>query len=201
MKKLAFLFIILIGLIVITGCSQTRKNVTHFSTNDNNEIIVEEAGDNEAKTTITTINNGKKTELKPIEIPAKGEDVEFAVTSMEESVLESNKGYHFIEGTTPSNTDKIVVNGYALNKYKSGSTKWNYIAAIALGTLRQGENNYTIRALDADDNEIASEDFTIVYSGIKAITLIPTGNSLTFVIILTIIGAFGFYAIRRQLKY
>ena len=203
MKKLAFFFIILVGLIVIAGCSQTRKSVTRFSTDKSGKTIVEEVKNNGPTTTITKVDNGDKAELEPIDIPVKtdGEDVEFAVTSMEESVMETDKGYHFIEGTTPSSTVKIAVNGYELNKYKPGNTKWNYIAAVALGTLRQGENNYTIQAFDANGDEIDSENFSIVYSGIEAGKLVPTGNGLTLTLILTIIGTFGFYAIRKRFVY
>jgi len=201
MKKLAFFFIILIGLVVIAGCNQTRKSVTRFSTDDEGETVVEEVKEDEGpKTTITQLENGEKAELEPIEIPAQNNEsaVKFSVTSLNKSILETDKGYHFIEGTTPASTEKIVVNGYTLNKYKPGDTKWNYIAAVALGTLKQGENNYTIRAFNADGNELGSENFSIMYSGIEAGKLVSTGNGLTFTLILTVMGVFCFYAIRRR---
>ncbi|MBN2096638.1 hypothetical protein JW752_04580 [Candidatus Peregrinibacteria bacterium] len=201
MKKLAFFFIILIGLVVIAGCNQTRKSVTRFSTDDEGKTVIEEVKEDEGpKTTITQLDNGEKTEPVPIEIPAQNDEeaVKFAVTSLSKSVLETDKGYHFIEGTTPATTEKIVVNGYTLNKYKPGSTKWSYIAAVALGTLKQGENNYTVRAFDAESNELGSETFSIMYSGIEAGKLVPTGNGLGFTLILTAMGVFGFYAVRRR---
>ncbi|MBU1017650.1 hypothetical protein KKA33_01325 [Patescibacteria group bacterium] len=201
MKKLAFFFIILIGLVVIAGCNQTRKSVTRFSTDDEGETVVEEIKEDEGPTTtVTQLDNGEKVELEPIEISANNneETVKFSVTSLDKSIVETDKGYHFIEGTTPATTEKIVVNGYTLNKYKPGSTKWSYIAAVALGTLQQGENNYTVRAFDAENNELGSENFSIMYSGIEAGKLVPTGSGLTLTFVLTAMGMFGFYAIRRR---
>ena len=110
MKKLIFFFIILISLTIIAGCSSTRKKVTRFSSQEG-EAVIENAEENGAKTTITTLNNGEKAELEPIEIPSNNEeDVELAVTSMDKSSIESYKGYHLIQGTTPKNTYEIVVN-------------------------------------------------------------------------------------------
>ncbi len=213
MKKLAFFLIILIGLVVIAGCNQTRKSVTRFSTDDKGEPVVEKTEEKEVespKTTVTQLDDKEKAEPAPIEIPAEtqaetqkdaetaDEAVRFAVTSLSKSILETDKGYHFIEGTTPSGTEKIVVNGYTLNKYNPGSTKWSYIAAVALGTLRQGENNYTVRAIDTDNNELGSESFSILYSGIETGKLVPTGNGLTLSLILTLIGIFGLYSFRKR---
>ncbi len=200
MKKLAFFFIILISLTIIAGCNSTRKKVTHFSS-QKGESVIENAEEDDAKTTITTLNNGEKAELEPIEIPASNEEgVELSVTSMEKNSIESDKGYHLIQGTTPKNTTKIVVNEYPLNKYEAGETEWSYIAAVSLGTLEKGENHYTIRAIDAEGNEIASENFSILYNGIDSGALVPAGSNLNLVFILTVIGIFGFYSFRKRFQ-
>lgn len=188
MKKLAFLLIILINLIVITGCDQTRKKVTRF-TPEKEEQVIDQVEEDEVIA-----------EEQEAETDESKEDVEFAVTTLEENLLETDKGYHLIQGTTPSNTDKIVVNDYTLTKYKPGSTEWSYVAAVSLGTLKKGENDYTILALDAEGNEIASESFTIVYDGIDSGSLVSTGNNLTFVGFLTVLGILGFYGLRRRFQ-
>ena len=185
MKKLAFLFIALISLTVITGCNQTRKDVTYFTPEKEDEVV-EEAEEDKAPVVETDESQEEK--------------IKFAITSLSKNFIESDKGYHLIQGTTPKNTDKIVVNDYTLTKYKTGDTEWSYVAAVSLGTLKKGENNYTIRALDAEGNEIASESFTIVYDGIESGVLASTGNNLTLIGFLTILGIFGFYGFRRRFQ-
>lgn len=204
MKKLAFFLVVLISLTVIAGCQSSRKKVTRFSTDESGKVEISE--DNGAKTTITKLDDDKKIEMEPIEIPSPEDSdetggVEFAVTSLEKNVTESDKGYHLIQGTTPKNTAKIVVNSYPLNKYKPGNTEWSYIAAVSLGTLKKGENHYSIRAFDEDGKVVGSESFTIVYKGVDDGALINTGNSLTVSLMVTILGLFGFYAIRRRTEY
>lgn len=191
MKKLAFLFVALISLIVVTGCNQTRKDVTYFSPEKENEVI-EEVKEDESSVVEDVESDESEEEGE--------EEVKFAITSLEKNFIESDKGYHLIQGTTPKNTDKIVVDDYTLTKYKPGDTEWSYVAAVSLGTLKKGENNYTIRALDAEGSEIASESFTIVYDGIASGVLVSTGNNLTFIGFLTIIGIFVFYGFRRRFQ-
>jgi len=197
MKKLAVLFIVLISLVVIAGCNTSKKTVTRFSSDS------DETGDNGTTTTITTLDNDTETETAAaIEIPDTDEeetneeedsesedDAVFAVTVPSGDSVVSDKGYHLIQGTTPKNTDKILVNGNAVTKYKAGSTQWNYIAAASLGTLKKGQNNYTVKALDEDGDELGSKSFTIVYKGIENGALANTGNSsILFSIVLALVG-------------
>jgi len=202
MKKLAFFLVVLISFTVIAGCQSSRKKVTRFSTDESGKVEISE--DSDTKTTITKLDDDRKVEMEPIEIPSPEDDTggfEFAVTSLEKNVAESDKGYHLIQGTTPKNTARIVVNSYPLNKYKPGNTEWSYIAAVSLGTLKKGDNHYSIRAFDTKGKVIGSESFTIVYKGIYNGALVDTGNSLTVSLMVTILGLFGFYAIRRRAEY
>jgi hypothetical protein len=195
MKKLAVFFIVLIGLVVIAGCNNSKKTVTKFSTDESSE--------NGTKTIITKVDEEKKTDTTSIDITAKGEDaqdvksaedVKFAVTSPSTTTLKSDKGYHLIKGTTPANTDKIFVNDILLSKYKAGSTEWNYIAAAALGTLKKGDNTYAIRAEDKDGNELGSETLAISYKGINGV-LASTGNNGITLISLILAMAIGFLSV------
>lgn len=199
MKKLAVFFTVLISLVVIAGCNNTKKTVTRFST--------EEVG-NGTKTTITEIKEDKSPEIEPIEIPVIPEEeeinekdtVEFAITSHAGEIVNSDKGYHLIQGKTPNNTDKIMVNNYELNKYKSGEKKWSYVAATSLGNLKKGENLYVIQAFDKKGNEIASKNLTIIYKGIESGALVDTGTGLNLIILMTLIGLIGFYSLQRKLN-
>ena len=197
MKKLALFLVVLISLTVIAGCQSSRKKVTRFTTDES--VSVETTEDSESTTTITKLEEDEKVDMEPIEIPSDNEEgVEFAVTTLEKNTSQNDKGYHLVQGTTPKSTDKIVVNNYPLNKYQAGSTEWSYIAAISLGTLKKGENHFSIRAFDKDNKVIGSKSFTITYKGIESGALIDTGVSLNLSIMLTIAGLIGFYRIRRR---
>ncbi len=50
---------------------------------------------------------------------------------------------------TVSGADKIVVNGYTLQKFTPGSTSWTYFANADFGLMREGENIYEIYAIDS----------------------------------------------------
>lgn len=186
MKKLVTFFIILISLALITGCGK-EKEVTRFSKDPENN-----------KTTTTVVDPVKKDPVVSNNKTPTGNTTEFAITSLEENILKSDKGYHLIQGTTPESTQEIVVNGYSLSKYKSGETSWSYIAATSLGTLKKGANDYEVKAVDSKGNVIASKTFTIVYDGISNGVLTATGSNLTLSMIIAMMMALGLYAYRRN---
>lgn len=189
MKKLAVFFIVLISLVVIAGCNNTKKTVTRFSTEDSG---------NGTTTTITEIK--EEVTMEPIEIPVASEedDVKFAITSHAGEKVNSDKGYHLIQGVAPSDAYKIMVNNYELNKYKQKEGKWSYVAATSLGNLKKGDNLYTIQALDKKGNEIASKTLTITYKGVDSGSLVDTGSGLNLVILITLFGLISFYSLRKQ---
>jgi hypothetical protein len=206
MKKLAVFFIILISLVVIAGCNNSKKTVTKFSSDEASDTS-ETTSDDGTKTIVTKVDEKGKTDPAAIEIPVTddakstvkstpAEDVKFAVTTPDTDTIQSNKGYHLIQGTTPADTDKIFVNDVALSKFKSGATQWNYIAAASLGTLKKGDNIYTIKAVDKDGNTLGAQDITITYKGIENGVLAPTGNDgITVSLALALFISFiAFYA-------
>ena len=146
MKKLIFIFVILFVLIIVTGCS-ARKNTVHFNPIEaSNET--DEATDTEAEE-VTDVED----DLGP----------DLAITSFIGDNLDTSVGYHIIRGATPKKTSTIKINDYKLSRYYSGQTEWSYIASSTVGTLKEGENSYTVHALDAEGNEIGSKSFTINY--------------------------------------
>lgn len=200
MKKIAFFFILLISLVIIAGCNNTRKSVTRFAPESSDK-------ETEEKVTITKVEDEEdKTEMPPIDITGiNGEDVmekevPFKITSSNSKRIESAKGYHLIEGTTPKNTDKIIVNGYALSKYKSGETQWSYIAAVSLGTLKKGENNFTVKAVNERGSTLASESFVILYGGNDVGILAPTGNNLNLALLIGFMASATF-ALRKRFQF
>jgi hypothetical protein len=185
MKKLAVFFIVLISLVVIAGCNNSKKTVTKFSSDEASDTSDTSADG--TKTIVTKVDDKAKTDPAAIEIPAKDSadtavkstpvaDVKFAVTTPATDIVKTNKGYHLIQGTTPAGTDKVFVNDIVLSKYKSGATQWSYIAAASLGTLKKGDNIYTVKAVDKDGNVLGAKDITITYKGIDSGVLASTGS-------------------------
>lgn len=68
-----------------------------------------------------------------------------------------------IEGTTSPQTASVWINGYKLQLYKPGVTKWNYIAKTDFGTLKKGTNLYKINARDANNMILDSFTYTVTY--------------------------------------
>lgn len=69
-----------------------------------------------------------------------------------------------LEGTAPSTTHSVWVNGYRLQLYEPGRTYWNYIARTDYGTLKPGTNVYTITARN-EENEILDQfEYTVTYN-------------------------------------
>lgn len=67
-----------------------------------------------------------------------------------------------ISGTVPAGTAGVMVNDYRLQLFRSGSTTWSYLASKALGNLADGQNVFTVVALDASGNRSAAAQITIV---------------------------------------
>lgn len=69
----------------------------------------------------------------------------------------------YIQGNTPANSTKIIVNDYQLNKFNPSKGTWSYKAALNLNTLKEGENIYKV----ANQNGVF-DSITIFYSADEA---------------------------------
>jgi hypothetical protein len=69
-----------------------------------------------------------------------------------------------LEGTTPSGTATVWVNGYRLQLFKTAGTYWNYIARTDYGTLKPGTNVYRIVARNADNQILDQFEYTVTYN-------------------------------------
>lgn len=180
MKNFIFIFSILLTLAITTGCGP-RERTVKFNPIDS---ISEESED---------IDSYEETDIGP----------DLNIVSFIGEKLETNVGYHIIRGTTPKNTNAIKINNYTLSKYNPGQTEWTYIASSDLGTLKKGENSYTVYALNAEGNEIDSQNFTIIYNTPDNLPLVGSSGWVALMISFLIsIGyfAFGSEAFRRKLK-
>ncbi len=198
MKKIALFLIVMVSLVVIVGCNNNKKSVTRFTPE----------GETEGAASETTVQlkdeEVAKVELAPIELKADDAiapsdltgGVKFEVVSLAKNITQSKKGYHLIEGTTPANTAKVLVNDYPLSKYKAGETSWSYIAAVSLGNLKKGDNKFVVKAVDADEKELGSKTFTITYEGVESASLAATGMDSLSLAILAALMAMGFMGFR-----
>lgn len=190
MKKLVFIFLILLVLVIATGCN-TRRNTVHFNPNVN-----------EISDSTNAKNSNNNSDVKIIEVVELGKSPDFAINTpvLENGKLDTNINYHLIKGDTPKNTDKITINDYKLTKYYPGQIEWSYIISTTIGTLSEGENKYDIIAYDKDENEIGAQNFTITYEATEIPELPSVGlNSwITFILSLLISSLFfGFKRLRK----
>lgn len=195
MKKLAIFFVVLLSLLVIAGCNESNKKVTRFAEEDmgpnGTKAIITPLDEKEPSPEVIEIKNANENEEEEGD-SEEGSDptvnlTAFEITSFDEEEVATSKSYHVISGTAPENTAKILVNDFALSKYKAGDTKWSYIAATSLGTLKKGNNIFTFRALDEDGEEIGRRSLTISYEGKSNGVLADTGgNTLIYAGLLTL---------------
>lgn len=75
-------------------------------------------------------------------VPKKNE---YITVPTNEQRYATDKTEFLIQGTAPAGTSGIIVNGYPLKNFVSGKT-WSYKAAANIGTLKAGENPYTVVA-------------------------------------------------------
>ena len=184
MKKLIFIFAILFALIMVTGCGARSKTVK-FNPID---PATEENADTDSNDETNTDSSDEETDLGP----------DLAITSFIGETLDTTVGYHVVRGTTPKNTHNIKIDDYILSKYNSGQTEWSYIASADLGTLDEGENTYTVYALDVENNEIDSQNFTITYN--VPDNLPSVGASGWIALIISFLISIGYFVINRLRK-
>ena len=78
------------------------------------------------------------------------------------STIQMNDDSFEIIGTASSDTTGIIVNGYQLQKFRTGQ-KWKYLVDPAIGNVRIGENTYEVVAVDRAGNRSAPVRIMIVW--------------------------------------
>lgn len=68
-----------------------------------------------------------------------------------------------IYGTTSQHTHSIWINDFRLRLYQPGNDAWKYIASIPMGTMKRGENIYTIIARDAEGNILDRAEYKVIF--------------------------------------
>jgi hypothetical protein len=196
MKKLVFIFVILFTLLVNTGC-KSKENTIRF--NPKIDGVTTETADTDEKADTESKDEKKPSDDSDVAVVAPTQDnTVLAVTSFAGDKLDTNVGYHVVRGTTPANTHSIKVNDYTLIRYIPGQTQWNYIASSTAGTMVKGENKYTVTSFDAQNNQIGSKDFTILYNEPDNLPAVGVNTWMIFGISLLISALY--FVIRRLRK-
>lgn len=184
MKKITIFFTILISLTVIVGCQNTKNQSSNRTAKknqeDNTKIVM--LNDN-AKNDSDVVSKLNKIDLNTAQAD---EESRFLILYPKEKVLNTKKRYQLIKGTASKDTSKILINGYKLNKFKKGDNKWNYIAALKLGTLKEGSNEYKVQALNDKDEIINEDSFTIIYQNQNTSSLVSSGPNSMLLLILSL---------------
>lgn len=93
-----------------------------------------------------------------------------AITVPAESPYSLEKDRIYLEGTA-ENAQKIIVTSYdkedkgepyTLTRYIPGSASWNYLAFFEYGNLKEGENRYTVIAVNSLGEESEPKEVVIV---------------------------------------
>ncbi len=187
MKKLVFIFLILLVLVIATGCN-ARRNSVHF------DPKVDELSDS------ADIDNSESNTSDSNSEDNKGPDFTINTPDLDDGKLNTNINYHLIKGSTPKNTNTITINDYRLTKYYPGQIEWSYIASTTIGTLTDGDNEYAVRAFDKDGNEIGSKDFAITYEVAEIPELPYVGLNSWVVFIFSLLVSSLFFGFKRLRK-
>lgn len=68
-----------------------------------------------------------------------------------------------IYGITSPNTHTVWVNNFRLQLYTPGKDTWKYITSVQMGTMKRGENHYTIIARDSSGNILDRLEYTVIF--------------------------------------
>lgn len=184
MKKTLILFVLTLVLLSNSAC--TNQSVSSSKAQDattEEGAATTETGAITTETGATNATNGTTQNLS-VTSPTKGE------------AYNTGLNWNVLRGTAPQGTVSVEVNGYKLAKYIPGSTTWNYIAATRMQTLKEGENAYTIKALDAEGNLLQKLEYVIHYQNGYALPNVGTGLPLLVLLSFVTAGAIFF---RRRL--
>jgi hypothetical protein len=105
-----------------------------------------------------------------------------------------------VKGTARSDTSKITINGYRLQKYYPGQTKWSYIASTRFSTLKDGLNTYIVKTFDSSGEQTESLIFTIDYEAPLIPEELPGVGSNPWLALLASLMISGSYLAVRKYK-
>lgn len=191
MKKLIFVFVALFMLVLVSGCG-TRQNTIRYNNGDEEggEITEETAEEAEAETEESEGQVASSTSTHKLEL-----------TSFDGAFLDTSLSYNVVKGTTSSDTHKITINDYRLQKYIPGQTQWDYIASTRFNTLKDGLNTYVLKTFDVDGEQIDSMIFSINYDAPVTPEKLPGVGAGHWLTLLAGLMTTGFLVVFRRQRW
>ncbi len=129
-------------------------------------------------TTVTGIGTG----VKP---PVSGSLAKPVLSSVSGGTQLDDKGRYKVTNVvatltgTVSGAEKVVVNGYTLQKFKPGDTTWTYFANADFGLMKAGDNVYEVYALDSLGKKSESITVKVFYDPPAVVTPPVTESTAT----------------------
>ncbi len=199
MKKTLFLCLLLFSLVFFSACSGNSVSDSKAeNTGTGTEVSSEKEVNNDEAENNSDKEKNSKTENAAEAVNAQSQTAGLSITSpSKEANYTTGYNWNVIRGLTTTNTAAIEVNGYRLKKYIPGSQHWNYIAAVQMQTLATGNNDYVVKAFDADDNVINEITYHINYQNGHALPNV--GTSLNIILFLTLIFSLNFFIRRHRI--
>lgn len=93
------------------------------------------------------------------------------------SVYRTGKMKFDIRGTAPAGATGIVVNDYKLMFFKQGDASWTYLANAELGNVKEGQNVFTVYAVDSAGTKSPTTSITIILEAGATDGLVTAGGS------------------------
>ncbi len=133
------------------------------------EILVPEDSGDDVVVEPTKPEETDKTEEDKTETVATGALSKPTVTSVAGKAAPEASGTYKVTSRVAtltgnvSGADKVVVNGYILQKFKPGDTTWTYFANSDFGLMKAGDNTYEIYSIDASGKKSETLTLKIFY--------------------------------------
>lgn len=106
------------------------------------------------------------------------DSTEFQFISPKQNPYTTTEWVVMIEGRVPGSVvQKILINGYQLQKFPQYGTYWSYFANQEFGNLKEGLNIYKVDYYDKNGSILHSNAFTIVKSKVEAPAVIPSSTT------------------------
>ena len=107
---------------------------------------------------------GDDSPVVPVGTATSAKTVEILTPGKNNAIVAVSEPVQKISGTLPKGTAKVVVNDYTLQKFSAGDTEFSYTAAVDFDSLKEGRNEYEVRAYDEDGKLLSSAKIALIYT-------------------------------------
>ncbi|MDD5751300.1 MAG: FecR domain-containing protein [Candidatus Peribacteraceae bacterium] len=110
-------------------------------------------------TVVATVLRELRRDRTPLAAPT------ISLPAKDGQVYRTQKTEFIVRGTAPADAAGIVVNDYRLQLFQPGDREWSYLAGTRLDNLREGENLFTVYAINDVGTKSPPVSLTIILGG------------------------------------